>query len=142
MASTPIAFMPETLVARARLHEGALSGLTFAAKDLFAIRGHVSSAGHPDWARTHAPAERHAEVIEQLLNEGADLVGVTILDELAFGLSGVNIHYGTPPNPRASDRLCGGSSCGSAAAVAAALRGFALGADTAGWGRVAAGVRC
>ncbi|MDB4987427.1 MAG: ataMI1, partial [Myxococcaceae bacterium] len=138
MASRQIAFMPDTLVARARLHEGALSGLTFAAKDLFAVRGHVSSAGHPDWARTHGPAERHASVIEQLLNEGADLVGVTILDELAFGLSGINIHYGTPQNPRASDRLCGGSSCGSAAAVAAALCDFALGTDTAGSVRIPA----
>ncbi|MDB4977720.1 MAG: amidase family protein [Myxococcaceae bacterium] len=136
MASTQIAFMPETRVARARLHEGALSGLTFAAKDSFAIRGHVSSAGHPDWARTHAPAERYAPVVEQLLHEGADLVGVTILDELAFGLAGINVHYGTPQNPRASGRLCGGSSCGSAAAVAAALCDFALGTDTAGSVRI------
>jgi amidase len=148
MASTQIAFVPDTRVARARLHEGALSGLTFAAKDLFAIRGHVSSAGVPDWARTHLPADQHASVIEQLLREGADLVGVTILDELAFGLSGVNMHYGTPPNPRVPDRLCGGSSCGSAAAVAGALCDFALGTDTAGSVRIPAafcglfGMRC
>ena len=138
MASPPIAFVPETLVARARTREGELSGLTFAAKDLFAVRGHVSSAGHPAWARTHPAAEQHARAVEQLLGEGADLVGVTILDELAFGLSGVNVHYGTPENPRASGRLCGGSSCGSAAAVAAALCDFALGTDTAGSVRVPA----
>jgi amidase len=148
MASTQIAFVPETRVALARLHEGELSGLTFAAKDLFAIRGHVSSAGVPDWARTHAPAERHAHVVQQLLEAGADLVGVTILDELAFGLSGINPHYGTPQNPRATDRVCGGSSSGSAAAVAAALCDFALGTDTAGSVRVPAsfcglfGIRC
>ena len=138
MASSQIAFMPDTRVARARLHEGELSGLTFAAKDSFAIRGHVSSAGVPDWARTHGPAERTAQVVEQLLGAGADLVGVTILDELAFGLSGINPHYGTPQNPRAMGRLCGGSSCGSAAAVAGALCDFALGTDTAGSVRVPA----
>ncbi len=138
MATPPIAFMPETRVACARQGEGALSGLTFAAKDVFAIRGHVSSAGHPDWKRTHAPAERHAHVIEQLLAAGADLVGVTILDELAYSLIGTNPHYGTPQNPRAEGRLCGGSSCGSAAAVAACLCDFAIGTDTAGSVRVPA----
>lgn len=138
MVSPQIAFVPETRVARARLAEGALSGLTFAAKDVFAIRGHVSTAGHPDWARTHPPAERDAAVVAQLLEAGADLVGVTILDELAYSLSGENQHYGTPQNPRAAGRLCGGSSCGSAAAVAACLCDFALGTDTAGSVRVPA----
>lgn len=138
MANAPTAFVPQTRVARARLAEGALSGLSFAAKDVFAIRGHVSSAGHPDWLRTHAPAERDAAVVEQLLEEGAHLLGVTILDELAYGLSGENPHYGTPENPRAEGRFCGGSSCGSAAAVAAASCDFALGTDTAGSLRVPA----
>jgi amidase len=138
MTSPQVAFVPHTRVARARLREGALSGLSFAAKDTFAIRGHVSSAGHPDWARTHSPAERYAPLVEQLLGEGADLIGVTILDELAFGLSGINPHYGTPENPRASGRLCGGSSSGSAAAVAAALCDFSLATDTAGSVRVPA----
>jgi amidase len=77
-------------------------------------------------------------VVEQLLREGADLIGVTILDELAFSLTGTNTFYGTPDNPRASGRLCGGSSCGSAAAVAAALCDFALASDTAGSVRVPA----
>jgi amidase len=138
MASPQIAFVPETRVARARLADGPLSGLSFAAKDVFAIRGHVSSAGHPDWARTHAPAERNAALVEQLLEEGAHLLGVTILDELAYGLTGENPHYGTPENPRAQGRLCGGSSCGSAAAVAAAMCDFAIGTDTAGSLRVPA----
>lgn len=138
MASPPIAFVPETHVAHARQREGALSGLSFAVKDLFAIRGHVSTAGHPDWARTHAPAAEHAPIVAQLLDEGADLVGVTILDELAFSLAGINAFYGTPENPRAEGRLCGGSSCGSAAAVCACLCDFALGTDTAGSVRVPA----
>jgi amidase len=138
MASPQIAFVPGTVVARARNDEGPLSGLTFAAKDLFAIRGHTSSFGHPDWARTHAPAQQHAPVVAQLLDAGAALIGVTILDELAFSLAGINEFYGTPANPRAEGRLCGGSSCGSAAAVAAALCDFALGTDTAGSLRVPA----
>ncbi|HEY6880066.1 MAG TPA: amidase [Polyangiales bacterium] len=138
MASPQIAFMPGTHVARARHGEGPLSGLTFAAKDLFAIRGHTSSFGHPDWARTHEPAACSAPVVEQLLSAGADLIGVTILDELAFSLAGMNSFYGTPENPRVEGRLCGGSSCGSAAAVAAALCDFALGTDTAGSVRVPA----
>jgi len=138
MTIPQIAFVPESGVARARLHEGALSGLSFAVKDTFSIRGHVSSAGHPDWARSHLPAERYAPLVEQLMREGADLVGVTILDELAFSLTGTNTFYGTPENPRASGRLCGGSSCGSAAAVAAALCDFALATDTAGSVRVPA----
>lgn len=138
MASPQVAFVPETRIARARSGEGALSGLTFAAKDSFAIRGHRSSAGHPDWARTHEPARRDARVIQTLLAAGADLVGVTILDELAYSLSGENPFYGTPHNPRAEGRLCGGSSCGSAAAVAACLCDFAVGTDTAGSVRVPA----
>ncbi len=138
MATPPTAFMPDTRVASARLGEGALSGLTFAAKDVFAIRGHVSSAGHPDWKRTHAPADHHAAIIGQLLAAGADLVGVTILDELAYSLTGANPYYGTPTNARAEGRLCGGSSCGSAAAVAACLCDFAIGTDTAGSVRVPA----
>jgi amidase len=138
MASPQIAFVPGTHVARARLGEGALSGFTFAAKDLFAIRGHTSSFGVPDWQRTHEPAAHYAPVVARLLEAGADLVGVTILDELAFSLAGINEFYGTPENPRAEGRLCGGSSCGSAAAVAAALCDFALGTDTAGSVRVPA----
>ncbi|HEX5657883.1 MAG TPA: amidase [Polyangiales bacterium] len=136
MASPQIAFVPGTQVARARHGEGPLSGLTFAAKDLFAIRGHTSSFGAPDWRRTHEPAASYAPVVAGLLEAGADLVGVTILDELAFSLAGINDAYGTPENPRAEGRLCGGSSCGSAAAVAAALCDFALGTDTAGSVRV------
>ncbi len=138
MSSTPLAFVPEAQVSRARRAEGPLSGLTFAAKDVFDIRGHVASAGHPAWASSHPPAEHDAQVIARLLGAGADLVGVTILDELAYGLSGQNPFYGTPQNPRAPGRLCGGSSCGSAAAVAGCLCDFALGTDTAGSIRVPA----
>lgn len=139
MAGSPTAgFVPGVLVARARHAEGPLSGLTFAAKDLFAVRGHRSSAGVPDFARQQAAATEDAAALALLLDAGADLVGVTVLDEFAFSLVGHNPHYGTPPNPRAPGRVCGGSSCGSAAAVAACLCDFALGTDTGGSVRVPA----
>jgi amidase len=138
MASPQVAFVQGVHATRARHAEGALSGLSFAAKDLFAVRGHRSSAGHPAFALHQAPAERDAAALSTLLDAGADLVGVTVLDELAFSLVGHNPFYGTPVNPRAPGRVCGGSSCGSAAAVAACLCDFALGTDTGGSVRVPA----
>jgi len=138
MSNPPLAFVPGAQVTRARSGEGALSGLTFAVKDVFALRGHAATAGHPDWARSHPAADHDAPAISRLLAAGADLVGVTILDELAYSLAGQNPFYGTPSNPRAPGRLCGGSSCGSAAAVASCLCDFALGTDTGGSIRVPA----
>jgi amidase len=138
MASAQVAFVQGVHAARARHAEGPLSGLSFAAKDLFAVRGHRSSAGHPDFASHQPPASHDAASLAALLDAGADLVGVTILDELAFSLVGQNVYYGTPANPRAPGRVCGGSSCGSAAAVAACLCDFALGTDTGGSVRVPA----
>jgi amidase len=76
--------------------------------------------------------------VARLLAAGANLVGVTVLDELACSLIGQNSFYGTPDNPRAPGRFCGGSSCGSAAAVAANACDFALGTDTGGSVRVPA----
>jgi amidase len=138
MTTTPTAFVPHTQVARASRAQGPLAGLTFAAKDVFAVRGHRNTAGHPAWEHSHEPALHDAQVVSQLLEAGAGLVGVTILDELAYSLAGQNMHYGTPVNPRARQRLCGGSSCGSAAAVAACLCDFAIGTDTGGSIRVPA----
>lgn len=138
MASAQVAFVQGVHAARARHAEGPLSGLSFAAKDLFAVRGHRSSAGHPAFALRQAPADRDAHAVQALLDAGADLVGVTVLDELAYSLVGQNPFYGTPANPRAPGRVCGGSSCGSAAAVAACLCDFALGTDTGGSIRVPA----
>jgi amidase len=138
MASPTGAFVPGVQLARARHAEGPLSGLTFAVKDLFAVRGHRSSAGVPEFAHHQTPSAVDAPVISALLSAGADLLGVTVLDELAFSLVGQNPHYGTPVNPRAPGRVCGGSSCGSAAAVAACLCDFALGTDTGGSIRVPA----
>ncbi|XP_042517125.1 amidase 1-like [Macadamia integrifolia] len=109
-----------------------LSGLTFAIKDIFDVEGYVTGFGHPDWARTHSPAVSTAPVVTALLNAGATSVGKTVLDELAYSLNGENIHYGTPVNPCAPDRIPGGSSSGSACAVAGNLVDFSLGTDTGG----------
>src|SRR6266542_391068 len=117
---------------------GPLAGLTFAAKDLLDIVGYVVCAGNPDWLRTHAPAEKTAPVVQALLEAGATLVGKTITDELAFSMSGENIHYGTPLNPAEPERIPGGSSSGSASATASRLVDFALGTDTSGSIRVPA----
>jgi amidase len=117
---------------------GPLSGLTFAAKDNFDVAGHPTGAGSPDWLRTHGPAEKTAPAVQALLDAGATLVGKTQMDEMAFSLAGQNAHYGTPVNPRAPDRIPGGSSSGSAAATAGELVDFALGTDTAGSVRVPA----
>jgi amidase len=117
---------------------GPLTGLTFAAKDLFDVAGHPTGAGNPAWLATHAVPERSSPLVDALLDAGATLVGKTLTDELAYSINGDNIHYGTPKNVRAPGRVPGGSSSGSAAAVAAALCDFALGTDTGGSTRVPA----
>lgn len=118
------------------LGHGTLDGLTFAVKDVFAVAGHRSSAGNPDWLRSHGPSSGHADAVRKLLLSGASLKGATHTDELMYSLGGENYHYGTPVNPRASDRIPGGSSSGSAVAVAAGSVDFALGTDTGGSTRV------
>lgn len=115
---------------------GSLDGLTFAVKDVFDVQGSIAGAGNPDWERSHKPATRHAEAIRLLLNQGARLAGTTHTDELMYSLNGENYHYGTPINPRAPRRIPGGSSSGSAVAVAAGRVDFALGTDTGGSVRI------
>ncbi|WP_019912779.1 amidase [Paenibacillus sp. HW567] len=115
---------------------GALDGLNFAVKDVFAVAGHRSSAGNPDWLRSHPPSLEHAAVVRRLLQAGAGLRGATHTDELMYSLGGENHHYGTPVNPRAEGRIPGGSSSGSAVAVAGGSVDFALGTDTGGSVRV------
>ncbi|WP_430395596.1 amidase [Ferrovibrio sp.] len=117
---------------------GPLNGRTFAVKDLIDIAGHVTGGGNPDWAAAQQPAKHHAPVVERMLAAGATLIGKTITDELAFSLEGENAHFGIPLNPRRPDRLPGGSSSGSASAVAASLADLALGTDTGGSVRVPA----
>ncbi len=111
---------------------GPLAGLTFAAKDIFDIAGRVPCCGNPDWLTTHETPTKTAPAVQLLLDAGATLVGTTITTELVMGLTGENEHYGTPINVAAPGRVPGGSSAGSAAAVAAGLVDFALGSDTGG----------
>ncbi|MDP4097990.1 amidase [Paenibacillus sp. P96] len=116
--------------------QGTLGGLSFMVKDVFAVRDYTNGAGNPRWLETHGPAAEHAEVVSLLLQQGARLTGMTHTDELMFSLNGENVHYGPPVNPKAPDRIPGGSSNGSAVAVAAGLADFALGTDTGGSVRV------
>ena len=126
------AFCLENHVALEGAPAGPLAGLTFAAKDVFHIAGHRTGFGQPDWLRTHPPAEVTAVAVQRLLDAGARMVGKTQTDELTYSLSGQNVHYGTPVNPAAPDRIPGGSSNGSASAVAGGLVDFALGTDCGG----------
>ena len=118
--------------------DGPLAGLTFAAKDIFDVVGHVTGCGNPHWKATHEAAESTAWVVRTLVDAGATMTGKTITDELTRGIFGENMHYGTPRNPRAPGRVPGGSSSGSASAVAGKLVDFALGSDTGGSVRVPA----
>ncbi len=111
---------------------GPLAGLRFGAKDIFDITGYPTGFGSPDWLKTHPVALHTAPAIDRLIQSGASLVGKTHTDELTYSLLGMNAHYGTPINSAAPLRIPGGSSSGSAAAVAANLVDFAIGSDTGG----------
>ena len=132
------AFVPGAEVRVEGSRGGPLAGLTFAAKDLFDVAGVPTGAGNPDWQRQHPVPERHAWVVRTLLDAGATLIGKTITDEVSLGILGENPFHGTPLNSAAPERVPGGSSSGSAAAVAAGLCDFAIGSDTGGSVRVPA----
>ena len=126
------AFCRENHVALKPTGTGILDGLTFAAKDVFHIAGVRTGFGNPDWLASHPPEDHTAAVVGSMLEAGADLVGKTLTDELTYSLTGENAHYGTPINSAAPDRIPGGSSNGSASAVAGNLVDFALGTDCGG----------
>lgn len=132
------AFVPGGPVWATGAASGPLAGRSFAAKDLFDVAGLVTGCGNPDWAASHPPAIAHADAVRALLDAGATLVGRTVTDEISLGLLGRNQFHGTPINPRAPERLPGGSSSGSAAAVAGGLADLALGTDSGGSVRVPA----
>lgn len=118
--------------------DGPLAGESVAVKDLYAVAGQPVGAGNPTWL-AGAPIESgHAWAVERLLAAGADLRGIARTDEFAYSLAGTNAHYGTPPNPRAPHRISGGSSSGSASAVALGQASIGLGTDTGGSIRVPA----
>ncbi|UOQ84169.1 amidase [Gracilibacillus salinarum] len=130
------AFVDGTCNVAPKQLNGPLYPYTFAVKDVFDVQGYLNTAGNPDWKRTHTPAKSTAPAIEALLENGASLIGKTHTDELMYSLNGENFHYGTPINPRAADRIPGGSSSGSAVAVAARLVDFSIGTDTGGSVRI------
>src|SRR5215471_18982732 len=132
------AFCRHTHVAVKGMGLGPLANLIFGVKDIYDIAGHKTGFGSPDWLATHGSAPGTAPSVQILLDAGADLVGKTQSDELTYSLTGENAHYGTPINVNAPARIPGGSSSGSAAAVAGGLADFALGSDTGGSVRVPA----
>ena len=116
---------------------GSLAGVPFAVKNLFDVRGLVTLAGSRINAGNTAAA-RDATVVARLRSAGAVLVGALNMDEYAFGFTTENSHYGPTRNPHDPSRVAGGSSGGSAAAVAGRLVPFTLGSDTNGSIRVPA----
>jgi amidase len=137
--ATPVADEGATFVLRLDLGG---DGLRVGVKDSIDIAGYPTRAGSAALAAA-APALRHATVVQALLDRGCRIVGKTNMHELAYGVTGINRWSGTPKNPRYPDRIPGGSSSGSAAAVAAGSRGdppvdFAVGTDTGGSIRIPA----
>ena len=115
---------------------GPLRGVPFAVKDNIDVAGLPTTAACPDFAYT---AERSATAVRRLEAAGAIVIGKTNLDQFATGLVGTRTPYGVSRNPFDARYIPGGSSSGSAVAVATGLVSFALGTDTAGFGRVPAG---
>ncbi|KAG6421985.1 hypothetical protein SASPL_118546 [Salvia splendens] len=104
-----------------------LSGLTFAVSDNFDVKGYITGFGSADWKRTHEATSNTAEAVKTMLRSGATCVGKTFMDQLGFGILGENKNYGTPINPQKPSYVPGGSSSGSAVAVAGQIVDFALG---------------
>ncbi|MGE2731420.1 amidase family protein [Mycolicibacterium vaccae] len=111
---------------------GPLTGDTVAVKDLYDVAGHVVGAGNETWLAGAPVATSTAPAVAALLSGGAAVAGISRTDEFAYSLAGTNGLYGTPPNPAAPDRIPGGSSSGSASAVALGQATIGLGTDTGG----------
>jgi aspartyl-tRNA(Asn)/glutamyl-tRNA(Gln) amidotransferase subunit A len=115
---------------------GPLSGIPIAVKDIIDVAGVPTTVGSP-YYRGNVPA-RDAAAVEKLKAAGAFIIGKTNTHEIALGATGINPHYGTPRNPWDPARIPGGSSSGSAVAVASGMAAAALGSDTGGSIRVPA----
>ena len=126
------AFLPYPAAPVAHAEDGPLAGLTFAVKDLLDVAGYPTGGGNPLLLAASGVKTSTAPTVQRLLDAGARFVGKTHTDELAFSMNGKNAHFGTPLNGGSPDRIPGGSSSGSAAAVSNRLCDFALGTDTGG----------
>ncbi len=124
----------DALIAEGR-DPGPLAGVPFGVKDLFDVAGLPTTAGAAMLLGA-PPAARDAEAVARLEAAGAVLVATLNMDAFAYGFATINAHYGTTRNPHDPDRIAGGSSGGSAAAVAAGIVPLSLGSDTNGSIRV------
>ncbi len=122
--------LPEVPVSNEK--SGPLAGLTLAVKDIFDVAGYPTGCGNPQKLAEAAPAAATAPAVRKLLDAGALFAGKTQTEELAFSMLGQNAHFPRPVNPAAPGRITGGSSSGSAAAVAGGLADLATGSDTGG----------
>ncbi len=127
---------PDAIVPNAE--NGPLAGMTLAVKDLFDVAGYRTGCGNPVKLEEASTARTTNSAVQKLLDAGARFIGKTQTEELAFSLIGQNVHFPHPVNPRAPGRVTGGSSSGSAAAVAGGLVDIAIGSDTGGSIRVPA----
>ena len=136
---TPESALAEARTAEREIAEGAyrgpLHGIPVSLKDLFDVAGVPTTAGG---GFAVEPAEEDSAVAERLRSSGAVLLGKTLLHEFAFGVTSVNPHFGAVRNPWAPDRIAGGSSGGSAAAVATGCGFGSIGSDTGGSIRIPA----
>ena len=127
-----LAFMPYPFTPVQNSPTGSLSDMTFAVKDLYDVKGFPTGCGCPLKLAESSTASDNAPIVQRILDAGAEFVGKTKTDELAWSLEGINPHFGTPINPTAPDRVPGGSSSGSASATSAGTVDFAIGSDTGG----------
>ncbi len=126
------AFVPYDPVDVASASGGPLAGLTLAVKDIFDVASYPTGCGNPIKQSESPVHDTSAPLVQRMLDAGAEFIGKTNTDELAFSLVGQNMHTGNPVNSRAAGRITGGSSSGSAAAMAAGYCDLALGSDTGG----------
>lgn len=132
-----VPWLPSPALPESDTTEGLL-GARVAVKDVIDLAGAPTGNGHPLLLAEAEPASRHASCLARVLDAGGVSAGKVHTDELAYSLGGTNAHYGAPANPAAPGRLTGGSSSGTAAAVAGRLADVGLGTDTAGSIRVPA----
>lgn len=126
------AFLDYEEVPVASAPEGPLKGLSLAVKDIYDVAGYPTGGGNPQREAESPIAEATAPAVQALLDAGARFVGKTQTDELTFSMMGMNAHFPPPVNPMERERVAGGSSSGSAAAVAGGLADIGVGSDTNG----------